>query len=706
MNWRLLPFIRLLLPFILGVLLAFYKAPFFLFFHFPFLIIISLIALLFFAWRKQSYRRPWIFSLIAYIFFLFLGYQLTYWQDDWNQRGHFRHELEEENQLALGRTLSLQDKGDKWRLYLEVSALQDSLQNWRTCRGRLLAYISKENLGHLKTGDQLLFNAKIRRIPPPANPIAFDFARYMRIQNIYFQVFISENHAQLLSKKSRRGLSFWMNERQARGVGVLQKYLSDPAAFGVGAALILGDRAALDPEVKEAYSQTGAMHVLAVSGLHVGLVAFFLSFALGQIRLRSRYAEWMKIGLQLLGIWGFAFLTGASPSVLRAASMFSMLLLGIHLKRYSNIYNTLAASAFLLLCFRPFMLMEAGFQLSYLAVLGIVYFQPKLYRLWYIDFAGGRFIWKLLCVSIAAQIATLPISLYYFHQFPVYFWASGLIVVPAAMLILPLGLSLIAFDGIGFLANILGKCLLFIVSRVNAIIEAIQQLPGHLISGIWISLSVLCLLYLLIAVWVAHLETKRQKWLKLSLVLLLAIGVQHLWEQWRSVNQRQIVFYQIYRHTALDFIDGKESYTLVDTALTQKKLDYASQYFRWSQKVRSNRLHRLEEESVSESNWMHQNGFIQFYNLRLAVVDQKPLGIPEKPLKVDYLLVRNNPMVDVQTLLQFFEPGKLVFDASNRSPVIARWKKECQNINLAYYDLNQTGALIVDLRETDFFNKR
>lgn len=696
MNWREYPFVRLSAPFLAGILLAFFHVPPFGLLRPFFLLPFFLLLLLLTAWRRQTINRTWPFGLSALLFFLTLGYQLTWQYDDWNRTSHFRQWLTNEDQLAAGRIVALQEKGDRWQVRLELEQIEDSTQTWRGCSGRLLVYADRDSLSTLRVGQQLILEGRISRIRPPYNPGAFDFSRYMRVQNIYFQAFCGVNDYRILTGPSSGRISLWTARQQRKGVAVLREHLSNDEAFGVGAALILGSRSGLDEGIREAYSQTGAMHVLAVSGLHVGMVALFLGYLLRRIRLRDRNVEWLKLAVQVGGIWGFALLTGASPSVLRAAGMFTMLILGVRLRRYANIYNTLAASAFLLLCFRPFMLMELGFQLSYLAVLGIVYFQPRLYRLWYVPSPAGRWVWKLVCVSLAAQITTLPISLYYFHQFPVYFWLSGLVVVPAAMLILPVGLALVAGGKVPFLSVVLGKVLLAIISGMNEIIQLIQALPGHLIDGVWIGGITLCLLYAIVIFVVLFLEKRRRLWLYLAMLGLLTIGLQNLWLQWRAVHQRQLVFYRIYQHTAVDFIDGKESYTLSDGGLPHDKLERTNQYFQWSQRVKKVRRYSLETDEATAGNWMYQAGFAQFYDLRVAVLEGG-LPILDQPIEVDYLLIRNNPDIDINTVLQNFVPRRLVFDASNHRGAIDRWKAACRRLNQPFHDLNEQGALIVDL---------
>lgn len=697
MNWREYPFVRLLAPFVLGVLLSFLATPPFGFLRHDIFLLLPLAGLLFLAWRPQAYGRRWLFGVFAYFFFLVLGYQLAYYYDDWRQKNHFRHRITEEQHLSIGRITALRERGNRWEARLQMEGLVDEGASGQPCGGRLLAYLERKDTVVPEIGDRLLFQSRIRRIEPPDNPAAFDFARYMRVQNIYFQTYLNPAQWRLLpAPRERMSLTNWLASRQSEGVQALGQYLTDEAALGVGSALILGRRDFLDADTKEAYSQTGAMHVLAVSGLHVGLVALFLTFLLKRLKLQGPALGWLALGIKVAGIWGFALLTGASPSVLRAACMFSMLLLGMHLQRYANIYNTLAASAFVLLCIRPFMLLEVGFQLSYLAVLGIVYFQPRLYRLWYVRYKPVQWAWKLTCVSIAAQVATAPISLYYFHQFPVYFWLSGLIVVPAASLILPLGLALTALSRTPLLPDILGQVLSWIINAVNELIHVIQRLPGSLIDGIWINGWTVVLLYAFIFFVVLRLETRRRYWLTFAVGSLLVIGMQHGWRQWTATHQRQVVFYRVYRHTALDLIDGRQSFSMIDGGLTPDQLSRVNQYFHWSRNVRQSHTVSLDQPAVQTGQWMYRRGFMQFYDLRFALLEE-PVPLLAQPIEVDYLLIRKSPDLDIGELLRSFEPGMIVFDASNHYRDIDRWKADCRALGQPYHDLNEQGALIVDL---------
>jgi competence protein ComEC len=227
-------------------------------------------------------------------------------------------------------------------------------------------------------------------------------------------------------------------------LSILSTYVRDRNQFAVASAIMLGYNDYMNGDITRAYASSGALHVLSVSGLHVGIMFFMLNVLLKFMDNRGRKLEITKSVSIILFIWLYACLTGLSPSVLRSAMMFSLIQSGTLLKRHVNTFNIVFGSAVVLMLFNPFIVTEVGFRLSYLAVLGIIYLQPKIYSLWafknwFLDKA-----WMIVAVSLAAQIATFPLSLLYFHQFPNLFLISNLVVIPVSNLILFLGTGLFA----------------------------------------------------------------------------------------------------------------------------------------------------------------------------------------------------------------------------------------------------------------------
>ena len=285
-------------------------------------------------------------------------------------------------------------------------------------------------------GDSVIFYGKLDKIRNAGNPGEFDYARYMEYQGIWYTGFINKANFRLGSNSGKLKLKRFSTHIQQQLIKNFTKYNIQNDELAVLSALAAGNRNYLEEELRESYAAAGAIHVLAVSGLHVGILYLILTLIFGR-RNQRKYFRLFRVIVILCIIWLYALITGLSSSVLRAAFMFTLFLIGKNLNRQIDNYNMLFASALLILIIYPFELFKVGFQFSYLAVLGILYFQPKLQNI--LLFRNGIIdrIWQLFTVSIAAQLTTFPLSIYYFHQFPVYFWLTNMLVIPIVWLIIP-----------------------------------------------------------------------------------------------------------------------------------------------------------------------------------------------------------------------------------------------------------------------------
>ncbi|MGB1218008.1 MAG: ComEC/Rec2 family competence protein, partial [Saprospiraceae bacterium] len=337
---------------------------------------------------------------------------------------------------VIGEVAEFPVKKNSFQVKLNTTKIRvDSV--WHSCSGQILFYFPSDSLSEeINYGDELFIQTRINKPNKNLNPKGFDYKKYLHFQNVHYTGRVVKNNWQIVNKYEKENLYSFSHRTRKKGLDLLRKHLPSENEFAVGSALILGDKKEMTEEVQNAYAETGATHVLAVSGLHVGIVYAIITFIFGFIKSRKKGFNAFRLILSLILIWSFALITGFSPSVIRAATMFSFLTIGDLFTREKNIYNTLAGSAFIILLVNPYLLFSIGFQLSYLAVISIIFFQPLIYKSWYVENKFGKFIWGLISVSLAAQIMTLPISLYYFHQFPTYFILSGLVVIPAAGIIM------------------------------------------------------------------------------------------------------------------------------------------------------------------------------------------------------------------------------------------------------------------------------
>ncbi len=543
---------------------------------------------------------------------------------------------------------------------------------WQNCSGRVFLSVLTDSLisEQYLPGDVLLVAAS--PVPIPANlfPGGFDYARYSSFRQIYRQSFVKQagvrivgyDHAYLLHRVSARVRNF--------GEQAIGKYMMKPQSRAVLSALVLGVKDHLDDELLYSFSATGAMHVLAVSGLHVGILYVIISMLLKPVEKLNR-GPWLAAGISLLILWLYAFVTGLSPSVLRSAVMFSVVVIAKVSQRKSNIYNTLAFSAFLLLIFDPFLITSVGFQLSYLAVLGIVFFQPRISHWYEPPNSFIRYLWDLGCVAIAAQLGTFILGLLYFNQFPVYFLLSNLIVIPVSGFLLGGGLLLIVISVLEFLANWVGFALDWVIWAMNELLRIVAYLPFSTIYQIQISApeaSLLCILILLISFFL--LSGRRR-------LLLMAVLSSAIWLQYRFQQPKHSLSAQ----TSYIYPDRSGS-ILIDKSFAAASLRSNGPVDRLESSMRFIKPHLLSvgmsgleiETDSAELIWDdHRVNFIRVWNglSVLKVKDTRKLPIRAEAFPIDVLLVDRYCKGNARYILKQVRPKYLIFEGLSAP---ASWK--------------------------------
>ncbi len=446
--------------------------------------------------------------------------------------------------------------------------------------GRILLYLKNEVDKPLEYGDRIYIECSVQQIPKTNNPFVFDYRGFLERKKIYAQSFVDPSKYFLIKNDRFSIVSEAMAFRE-EGTNRLKKIIGDEGARSILRALVFGDKSELDSELKSAYSGVGVIHVLAVSGLHVGIV-YWLFNLLVSMTLRFPGGKWIGGFLIVGGLWFYAFITGLSPSVMRASTMFSIIAIQNTIGREGNIYNSLGLSAFLLLLINPYLLYDLGFQLSYLAVFGIVYLQPRIYGLlicgnWIIDK-----IWSLIAVSLAAQIATVPLTLFYFHTFPTYFLLANLVVIPVISIILissfPMLLTHSISSGAGL---ILGWGIENTLKLLNHFILWINELPFRSIEPVSLTpLQVLLIYIFLISFFIAH-QYKSFMVVTFCLLTLCTFMIVTIHRNVEHSIQELIVVYQSRDGLFIDFVDGNEAF-LVSTSNSKEltEIEYQINPFR------------------------------------------------------------------------------------------------------------------------------
>jgi competence protein ComEC len=524
-------------------------------------------AILLFFETDASYLKILI-SFLGLTFIFFSGYLLVLQKTESRKTDHLIH-IKEKIEAYEGEVVSsLDEKTKSWKLLVEVKRIKTRAV-WQKASGKVQVYISKKSgtpILHYK--DLLLINASPEVIKPAANPGEFDFKRFLSFRNIYHQQFIKLQQLKIVGNIQSKNLIYFSYQVKSWAATIIKKYVLGEREQAITSALVLGVTDGIDNELINAYSASGAMHVLSVSGLHVGIIYFILMLLLKPI---SKFASsrWLLAIFTIISLWAYAFVTGLSPSVLRAVMMFSFMALAKPFGWRTNIYNTLASSAFILLLYNPYLVMSVGFQLSYIAVIGIVYLQRPLYNLWEPSSWIMDKIWQITCVSIAAQLATFSLGLLYFHQFPVYFLFSNLIVIPLSTLVLLVGILLMVFSSFSWMASIIGIALQGLINLLNGSVFVVEDLPFSLIDNVYISTFQSWLLIGIVVFITMLLQQKQFKFLLLALGCTLLFSSLQWIHFFDDLKTNQLVVYQVPSHNAMEFISNGQSYFFADSTLIQ-----------------------------------------------------------------------------------------------------------------------------------------
>lgn len=699
MNLRATPYLRLFIPFTLGLSAGGWldqPVP-----GLGYALAIAACGISFLAVKKFNYRYRWIFGALFSLTVFFAGYFHVVNHNELRQPGHFS-QTAAECRYFIGIVYDAPSKGARLKVPVRVELAGRSPDSLSPVTGNLLLFLDiRPETEALRYGDRLGIHAAVKATEPPKNPYAFDYGRYLHFQNIHFQAFVKPDSLRLLS--SGHGNALWRAAFTCREklLALLHEHFPTQEEYAVASALLVGYKEDLPDDLKTAYVETGSMHALAVSGTHVGMLYAGLYFLLRRLRLRGRWGRLAENLILLSAIWAFTFLTGATASVLRASVMFSTYLVGKAIYRAASIWNVLAASAFGLLVYNPYFLFDAGFQLSYAAVAGMVFFFPRFYRISPVlpKWADGA--WQILLIGIAAQIGTLPLSLYYFHQFPVYFWLAGWVVVFGGAVFMAGGACLVLLDAVfPLLAQWLGTALYWMLWGINQLIVGIQHLPGSVIGGIWITNWAALLLYVFIALLGASMAWRKAKWFLGALGVLAFLGICRAVRAYEQMGQEQIAIYSITRNRLLDFFEGQDVVSFSDSVST-KQVMFAAQSNRQASGMLSHAgLNFSTDTAFAGPNLLFHPPFMLFFDQKIAVVDNsrwvKKGKVP--PVAVDVLLLSKNPRVSIAACRERFPFKIAVFDASNSRKQAARWKAECAALGVAWHDVREQGAWIFDIK--------
>lgn len=639
---------------------------------------IVVLVIVFIVSNRQIQKSIW-FGCIAFATMISLGILVYNLHDHQNFKHHYSNFISNENHSENLITFQIREKLKPTSFHNRY-VINILRVNNEPVLGKSLLNVQIDSTKDLyKVDDILVTSAPFEALKNPLNPNQFNYKKYLEKQYVYHQIFA--DHNSLFKTESPGHTLFGYAENLRLTINTrLKQYHFKSDEMAIINALLLGQRQDISEEIYNNYRNAGAVHILAVSGLHVGIVLMLLNLLFKPIEY-IKHGKAIKVMIILLILWGFAIVAGLSASVTRAVTMFSVVAIAMHLNRPTNIYNTLAISIFILLLFKPMFLFDVGFQLSYVAVLAIVTIQPLLNKLWKPKWKAFDFLWNIFTVTIAAQIGVLPISLYYFHQFPALFFISNLVIVPFLGIILGYGIIVIILSLFNVLPQIVATFYGYIITAMNTVVDWVAKQEQFLFKDISITLLQVIACYVLVLAFVKFYAKRSFTNLRLVLFSILLFQGALIFNSYTTSTHEFIIFHKN-RFTLLGEkydVNLKTFHNLDSIALVN---DNVIKNFKVGNFIRNIKVDTLKN-------------VYQIDTKKLLVVDS--FGIYKvKSFKPNYVLMRNSPKVNLQRLIDSLSPEMIIADGSNFKSYIDRWKATCSKQKLPFHSTSEKGALIIE----------
>ena len=710
MQYRhLFPMVRLFLPFLAGIiasvaLSAISPIPYL---FITAILLISIIAGFLPAITKL-YGIKWLFGGLASIFLFSIGFNSVILHKEILSPDHFSHS-DKQGTLIVRVDDPPQEKEHSYKTILSVKGIKNG-QEITKAEGHLLAYFEKDSATEPpEAGSIIALSALPQKISPPQNPGAFDYKKYMAASNVYHQVYVKNNSWLLL--KEPRGFDLYLSAQRITKylVTILHDNGLEGKEFAVASALMLGQNDMLDAETLREYSGSGVMHILSVSGLHVGVIFLIINFLLGFMN-KNRWQVWSKTILIILTIWAYALLTGLSSPVLRASVMFTFVTIGNASNRYVHIINSLAVSAFLLLLFNPLVISNVGFQLSYIGILGIVFINKPIAELWQPPNRIIEYIWDLVAVSIAAQIATAPLAILYFHQFPTYFLPANLVAIPLSGLVIYSGLLVMLTSFFPVVSQFFGIVTSFLLKAMNTCIGFTEQLPHAVLKITPVFTSEMLLIYLMITFLLLFVYLKRKIFIHISLLFILMLSVSISITEIGRKKQVKMIVYSANKQLAIGFVNGRQQFLAADPLLLNdsKTMNFQLNGAKSLLGIKNNCIAGFDtiliKNRILTTRFDNLTGFGNYFlfaNQRIGLVDNLPqLKKCTERLTLDYLILRSNPKLKIIDLNRFYKSQLVFFDGSNSYYKTEKWLADCRKAGIKGYSVKKSGAYLADLKNS------
>lgn len=670
-NTKAIPFLKILFPYVLGIISAVY---FNVLSGFHSIFIASVIcAIVFFILQKvntshQPYKKV-LYIISINVFLFLLAFESVYIYNDKSYSNHYTKYVSLAKQASFVQIIDVPVETENFiKLYVRLNAISEN-DCWKYSNGKTIVYVKKPCDISFDVGDQLLVNSKFTSVQEPKNPHEFNYKSYLAKQNIFHVVYAKPNEIAITqSIDSTFSLSEIGASLKSKTIAILKNSGLTQRAFAISSSLLVGFDDEIDDDVMEGFSHSGTLHVLSVSGMHTGILYGVIVFLFSVFDKHNRYKT-LKCFITILLLFLFVLITGLAPAVLRAALMLSLILLGQTFRRQGNSYNTLLLSAFIVLLFNPYLIYDIGFLLSYLAVFGIMYLYPLLNNLYYFENRILSWAWELSMMSVAATLFTLPITLYVFHQFPTWFVFSNLIIIPLSTLLMCAAIVLVAVYKITFLTSILS----FIINNLTDVMIWFANLSNHKYGYIdFVSFSLVDAMFLtfLILMLIHIINSKSYKSIVQTIVLCSVWLVYILFDCYHQAQTKELVVFHVKNKSFQVLRDANKVYGDFEN-LTNKEF---------------NRSVKPYLQTIRDLDTTHKkiNGISY---LRLNIISSVTADL----LNATHIIVSNDYFPNLNQLL-FKNKPLVIADCSNSSKFVNQLKKHCKELGFDFYSVKHQGA--------------
>ncbi|UKM66207.2 ComEC family competence protein [Flavobacteriaceae bacterium GSB9] len=640
-------------------------------------LLLSILGLFYVLGRNRFKKTIW-FGVFTFCTMVAIGVLTTSLHNQKHFKDHYSHQISSKTNEANIITFRVREVIKPNSFYNKY--VVDILKvNDQKASGKCLLNIANDSLTtDFRVDAVYVCKTNFQDVYKPLNPNQFNYKNYLEKKYIYHQLVLNEN--EILKVNTNRHTLFGLADAVRSHINEkLKPFHFKPNELAIINALLLGQRQNISQDVYTSYANAGVIHILAVSGLHVGIILIILSYVFKPLE-RFKHGRLLKTILLVSILWAFAIIAGLSASITRAVTMFSIVAIALNLKRPTNIYNTLAISMFIILLYKPLFLFDVGFQLSYLAVFAIVSIDPFLYKLWQPKNKIINFYWHTLTVSVSAQIGILPLSLFYFHQFPGLFFVSNLLIVPFLGILLGMGILLILLAVLNILPQFFADFYGIAISGMNIVVDWVAKQETFLFKDISFNIWLVLAFYILVFTLFRWTVNKNASRLKYFLMGALCVQSAFIYTKLNKPSNEFIVFHKsrnsLLANVAHDKIRVFHDLDSVPISQIRSIKDYTIGNF----------INTIEEGSL--------RSVYELGERKLLIIDS--MGIYNvTSFRPQFVLLRHSPKINLNRLIDSIQPKQIIADGSNYKTYVERWSKICKKRKLSFHQTGKNGAFII-----------